>query len=315
MTCRRCVCRGSWNGWKGWRSEELGSADLDEQWQETIAQNGGRTLMTHPIDDADIAWLGEYEAVTLAYFRPRFHGYEARFAGGNALMNRFSLAIREVVAQGRNQFSAVDEAHNEMCVADAVLSDSTTREATLLYEPPLPNTKKTIDFVLREANGRVTLIDVKTIKPQSRDRWDQYVRAIKENWLPSNVQFILQQGWQGGELWHIAFASRSRFLEYALEFEEKLASASYDDARHQILMLCGEGFYWHQDELEDFIEYYRTGVHREDDPFALAEARHIQENKLALLRSISSFGCLDRRQGDIRARRINWHIERRSNEI
>jgi hypothetical protein len=154
------------------------------------------------------------------------------------------------------------------------------------------------------------MIDVKTIKPQPRDRWDQYERAINEGWLPKNVQFLLQQEWQGGELWHTAFASRSRFLEYTLELEAKLAAASYGDAsRRHILMLCGEGFYWRQDELEDFVAYYRSGMHRCDDPFSLAEARYIEENGLTLQHSISSFGCLDRRQGDITARRINWHVQ------
>jgi len=266
--------------------------------------------MSRPIDDEDIAWLNGYEESTLAYYRPRFAAYAPRFATSEVLLARFSAAIREVIAQGRAHFRAVDEAHNEVCIADAVLSDPSTSEATLLYEPPLPNTDKTIDFVLREVDGRLTLIDVKTIKPQPRDRWDQYQRAIQEGWLPKNVQFILEQKWQGGELWHTAFASRSRFLEYTLGLEAKLASASYGGtARCRILMLCGEGFYWRQDELEDFVAYYRTGLHRRDDPFALAETRHVQENKLTLQHSISSFGCLDRRQGDIQARRINWHVQ------
>lgn len=266
--------------------------------------------MPRPIDAADIAWLHEYQASTLGHFRPRFEAYAPRFAHGETLLTRYAAAIEEVIAQGRGHFRAADEAHNEICVADAILADPSTIDATLLYEPPLPNTDKTIDFVLRERDGRLTLVDVKTIKPQPCDRWDQYERALREGWLPKNVQFILEQEWQGGELWHTAFASRSRFLEYSLELEAKLASASYGaSARRQILMFCGEGFYWHQDELEDFLAYYRSGHHRGDDPFSLAEARHVAHNGLALQRSISSFGCLDRRQGDIAVRRINWHVE------
>lgn len=204
----------------------------------------------------------------------------------------------------------MDEAHNEICVADAILSDPSTLQATLLYEPPLPGTDKTIDFVLQETGGRVTLVDAKTIKPQPRDRWDQYERAIKEGWLPTNVQFILEQEWQDGEFWHSAFASRSRFLEYTLEFEQKLAASGYGDAApRRILMLCGEGFDWRQHELEHFVAYYRSGVHRGDDPFSLAESRYVEVNGIALRHSIASFGCLDRRQGDINARRINWHVQ------
>jgi len=266
--------------------------------------------MSHSIDSADTVWLNEYEVATLNHFGPRFAEHAPRFAHGETLLARYSNAIREVIAQGRGHFRAVDEAHNEICVADAVLSDPSTVKAVLLYEPPLPNTDKTIDFVLQEADGRLTLVDVKTIKPQARDRWDQYKRAINEGWLPKNVEFILEQEGLGGELWHTAFASRSRFLEYALELEGKPAAASYGAAaRRQILMLCGEGFHWRQDELEDFVAYYRSGTHRGDDPFSLAEARHVEINGLTLRRSISSFGCLDRRQEDVTARRINWHVQ------
>ena len=266
--------------------------------------------MTRQIDDTDIAWLHDYEGSTLKHFGLRFAACGLRFEHGDALLTRYSAAIREVISKGRAQFSAVDEAHNEICVADAVLSDPSVSEAKLLYEPSLPNTGKTIDFVLQEADGNLTLIDVKTIKPKPRDRWDQYERAINEKWLPKNVQFLLQQEWQGGELWHSAFASRSRFLEYAVELEAKLTAAAYGDAAHrQILVFCGEGFYWHQSELEDFVAFYRSGTHRPDDPFALAEDCYVQESELTLRRSISSFACLDRRQGDIKARRINWHVQ------
>ena len=154
--------------------------------------------MPRSIDAADIAWLHEYQASTLAHFRPRFEAYAPRFAHGETLLTRYASAIEEVIVQGRGHFRAVDEAHNEICVADAILADPSTTDATLLYEPPLPNTDKTIDFVLHERDDRLTLVDVKTIKPQPRDRWDQYERALKEGWLPKNVQFILEQEWQGG---------------------------------------------------------------------------------------------------------------------
>lgn len=265
--------------------------------------------MARPNDAADIEWLQEYERSTLDHFRPRFAAYGGRFASAETILARYSDTIRELIAQGRAHFSPVDEAHNEICVADAILSDPSTTTSTLLYEPPLSNTDRTVDFVLREAEDKCTLIDEKTIEPQPRDRWDQYQRAIAEGWLPSNVQFLLRQEWQGGELWHTAFAARSRFLEYTIEFEEKIAAAAYGDvAPRRILMFCGEGFYWHQDELEDFIEYYRSGEYRPDDPFSQAEDCYVVVNSLLLHRSITSFGCLDRRQGDTTARRINWHI-------
>jgi hypothetical protein len=265
--------------------------------------------MSRPIDAADIAWLNEYEQSTLNYFRPRFAHHAARFSDGEELLARYSGAVKDLIARGREHFRPVDETHNEMCVADAILADPSTAQATLRYEPPLPNTDKTVDFVLREEDGNVTVVDVKTITPQPRDRWDQYQQAIVEGWLPRNVQFILSQEWQGGELWHAAFVARSRFLEHTLELEEKIAAAASGDAsRRRVLMFCGEGFNWHQDELEDFIAYYRSGAHRPDDPFSLAESHYVEANRVTLRRSITSFGCLDRRQGDLTARRVNWHV-------
>jgi hypothetical protein len=249
---------------------------------------------------------------TLNHFRPRFAAYEARFAHGNRLLTHYSELLGAVLEQGRSSFRAVHEAHNEICVADAILSDPSTQNAQLLYEPPLPNTDKSIDFALKEEDGRLTFIDVKTIKPQRRDRWDQYQTAIREGWLPQNVQYTLEQDGLGGELWHQAYASRSRFLEYSLELEEKFASAKYDEvARRNILMFCGEGFDWHQHELEDFVTYYRSGAHCPSDPFSQAETRYVQENGFIFLRNISSFGCLSRSEGNVEPQRINWHVQPR----
>ncbi len=266
--------------------------------------------MFRPIDDGEMAWLEQYETATLEHFRPRFEASAGRFDQFERVLSRLTDALQHVRAQGRQYFSAVDDAHNEICVADAILSDGSTAHSILQYEPKLPNTDKTIDFALAEDDGRLTLVDVKTIKPARRDRWAQYERALQEGWFPKDVQFLLDKDGQGGELWHTAFTSRARFLEYSLEFEQKLAAAAYGEkVRRQIMMFCGEGFHWHQDELEDFVSYYRAGAHRADDPFANAEARHINDNGLILRKTISSFGCLNRRQWETQARRVNWHVQ------
>lgn len=263
-----------------------------------------------PLDEADITWLRDYEAQTLNHFLPRFAAYAPRFAHGDRLLAHYSELLSVVLEQGRSHFHAVHEAHNEICVADAILSDPSTLNARLKYEPSLPNTEKTIDFVLQETDGRLTLIDVKTVKPKRIDRWDQYQGAIREGWLPQNVQYILEQDGMGGELWHQAFASRARFLEYTLELENKIESAAFGvNARRRILMFCGEGFDWHLDELEDFVAYYRSGTHSAGDRFALAEARYVLENKIVFQRSISSFGCLNRSQGNAQARKVIWHVQ------
>lgn len=266
--------------------------------------------MPRPLDESDIEWLREYECAVTNHFHQRFCTHAARFALGERLVARFSESVAEVLKQGRASFRAVDEVHNELAVAEAILVDPAYVNATLHYEPKMENTSKSVDFLLENADGRNLAIDVKTVKPCAIDRWDQYQKAIEEGWFPKNVLFSLWQDAEGGQLWHYAFASRCRFLEYSLELEAKAAFAGLASGNNRcMLMFCGEGFYWRQDQLEDFVEFYRTGKHRSDDPFAIAETRSNKKKGIRLAHNISVFGCLDRRQGDIVHRRVNWNVQ------
>ena len=153
-------------------------------------------------------------------------------------------------------------------------------------------------------------IDVKTIKPESKDRWEQFVRARKEKWLPENVGVELDQEWLGGTLWHYMFASRARMLEHALELENKIAEGALGtDNVAFILALCGEGFYWHEHDLEDFVSFYSNGRHRADDPFSQVELKYMAEKRLHLNGTISSFAFMIRRQGEVRQRLLKWHVQ------
>lgn len=106
-------------------------------------------------------------------------------------------------------------------------------------------------------------VDVKTIQPKSIDRWDRFETANRERWFPDNASVVLSKSWLGGKLWHSMFAARSRMREHALELEKKIALGKLADreSTHFILALCGAGFHWHEGELEDFVAFYRTGVH------------------------------------------------------
>lgn len=75
-----------------------------------------------------------------------------------------------------------------------------------------------------------------------------------------------------------------------------------------VLAFCGEGFVWHQDELEDFVWFYYTNSHRFDDPFSKAEIKDIEINKITLTRAISRVACMSRSQGEIQHRRLNWRV-------
>jgi hypothetical protein len=54
------------------------------------------------------------------------------------------------------------------------------------------------------------------------------------------------------------------------------------------------GFAWHRSNLEDFSDFYHSGVHRGDDAFGPMEQHHIEKKGLKLLRNIDHFACLRR---------------------
>src|SRR5258708_4196856 len=132
----------------------------------------------------DIAWVKVYAAQVLQNFGQEFAVAADRFKEGQVLLDRFNAAVRTVLKNGRGYFRAVDEAHNELCVASALLSNTRLKFIRLEYEPPLPGCAKTIDFRATADDGQVAYVDVKTIKPESTDCWDQFERATAVGWFP-----------------------------------------------------------------------------------------------------------------------------------
>jgi hypothetical protein len=98
----------------------------------------------------------------------------------------------------------------------------------------------------------------------------------------------------GGKLYGNTFASRSKFLDYTMAFEERLAEAKKLKDGPGILVFCGNGARWHRSNLEDFADFYHAKKHRQDDPFALMEKHEIEQRKLKLLRNVDHFACLRR---------------------
>lgn len=255
-------------------------------------------------------WLKAYESQVKNAFEGIFRANESRFNDGLELLKRFQASIEEVIRHGRKKFHGVDEAHNELCVAAAILQGHSPQLVKVEYEPGLVGCTKSIDFRAKTADEAAYFFDVKTIKPLPKDRWEQYKRALKEGWFPENVRLCFSKEWLGGEFWHCAFAVRSRFLEYAVELEQKMADCKLDaDNTSFALVLCGDGFHWHEDELEDFVAFYFIGKHRPDDPFAKAEVKYIDEKKLAVAKTITRFACLTRPQGAIHYKRLNWNVQ------
>jgi hypothetical protein len=257
----------------------------------------------------EFEWAKSYAAEVQKTFGQEFEAAADRFKNGQTLLDRFNAAIETVLKNGRGHFRAVDEAHNELCIASALLSNKQLKFVRLEYEPPLPGCARTIDFRATADNGQIAYVDVKTIRPEDTDRWDQFERARREGWFPENVIVGISQQWLGGEIWHAGFAARARMLEYSLEPEQKIQEAGLQaDNAIFVLALCGDGFRWHQDQLEDFVSFYSTGAYRADDSFSQVESKYMSDTKISLKRTISRFAYFQRKQGEIRPNRINWHV-------
>ncbi|MFZ0270331.1 MAG: hypothetical protein WAL34_00650 [Acidobacteriaceae bacterium] len=258
----------------------------------------------------DIAWVKAHADEVSRTFEAEFVAACDRFPRGQLLLDRFNAAIETVLKLGRGHFTAVDEAHNEICIASALLANTRLRFIRLEYEPPLPGCAKTIDFRATADTGQIAYVDAKTIKPQAADRWDQFEKATKEGWIADNVHVVVAQEWLGGEIWHAWFAARARMLEYTLELEQKIAAANLaGENKLFVLALCGDGFGWQQDGLEDFVSFYYSSVHRADDAFSKAELKYISDRRITLNRTISQFAYMKRPQSQIRQTRLNWNVK------
>lgn len=263
-----------------------------------------------PLSDEDASWVKEYSEEVMNTFGAQFKDANKRFKGWERLVKRFSDAIALLLTKDDAKFRTIDEVHNELCIASALLRNVEPKFTLLEYEPSFENTKKSIDFRGVTDNDRTIYVDVKTIKPEPKDRWEQFEKAKSESWIPKNIIISLSEEELGGELWHNMFTARGRMLEYTLELEEKINEGRLA-AKNTcfVLALCGEGFHWHVSDLEDFVAFYFTGKHRGDDPFSLAESKWMEANNVSLSRTIQRFACMNRPQGDIFHRRLNWKVE------
>ena len=263
-----------------------------------------------PLDEADIAWLKSYAAEVREAFGAEFRAAQDRFARWRPLLQRFTKTVDDVMTHGRGYFGAVDEAHNELCIASAILANPNPRILLLEYEPLLPGCAKSIDFRAVAEDATVSYVDVKTIKPAAKDRWEQYEKAQQERWLPENVHVVLSKDWLGGEIWHSMFTARGRMLEYTVELETKIAAAKLSAENTGFVMaFCGDGFHWRLNELEDFVSFYFKRRHRADDRFSQAELKYLTDKHLRLNRTITSFACVSRPQGTLRQRPIHWNVQ------
>jgi hypothetical protein len=243
-----------------------------------------------------------------ARFRLLFVTHRERLRGVQRCLDRFRSAVGRLESDPTiASLWAVDESHNELCAVEELLRFDAPAFSSIEYEPRLPAGERRIDLcaTAREASWYV---EVKTIRPEVKDRWDQYRAVVEAGRITPNVTIHFERDWMGGELWHNRFSARSKMLEYSIDFEARILAGGIDAPENRfVLALCSDGFSWHEDELEDFVAFYRTGRHRLDDGLSRME-QHALRGK-TLTRRISAFAYFCRPAFEPSIVESNWDVQ------
>jgi len=235
-----------------------------------------------------------------------FHTNTERFTNCDRLIERFTSVAATWQAHPSDNIRPITECVNELCIARKFLeSEECTR---VLYEPPLEGTDKTIDYLVETTDGRRILFDVKTIHPEAGDAWERFKSITDRGLLSDNTELVLDENWLGGEIAHSFLASREKFLGYTIELEAKIHAMGDKEGLSFAMVFCGNGYGWHLGQLEDFADFYISGSHRPDDPFAKMEAHFITERGITLSRTIHSFCYLERKIGKTSPRKFGCSV-------
>lgn len=256
-----------------------------------------------PIRPEEVEQLIAYRDRAEHFFREVFQDAGDRFADGEKLIARFVNSVDKVLKDGLGFFSAVNETHNELCVAASILGRRELDVAKLEYEVTISNTERSIDFRVILSDGQECYVDVKSITPQNMDNHKRYLRDRTAGYITEDVDLTLF-GDLGGHLYHYSVAARTRILEYTKELEEKVKAGGI---KTSVLVLCSDGFRWSEDEFEDFVSRYKNGDHRVDDPFAKMEAHYMQSKDIILDGSITRFAYVERPKLQIEPK-VNWIV-------
>jgi hypothetical protein len=186
------------------------------------------------------------------------------------------------------------ETINEISIAQQLLLNPNC--INIEYELPIINCNRTIDFLIKINNKKI-YCDVKTIHVERKDDyevdWKKYKRTVAEKYLTGHIH--LNKNELGGMIWHSMVSSRSKMLNYSCELEEKFQFVEKVPKAMCVMIFCGNGFDWVEDELEDFADYYKTGHHRSDDYFSKMEEHDMIQKGIQLKRNIDDFWYFERK--------------------
>ena len=232
-----------------------------------------------------------------------------RMPSGGRLLGRFEAASDRLLQEGLGHLGHLEEVHNELIVAVALLENTVTPCRHVEYEPPLPSCDKRFDFRAERGDDPMRWFEVKTIHPRRQNDWTRYEAAVSAGRFPDNARLIFEKEWLGGELYHKAYAARTKILDCTLEMEAKISECLRDTSDQTFLVLFSNGLDWHRSELEDFVYFYRKGQHFEGDHFGAMEKHYIQSSGIKLARNIDCFGFFKRSTTSIRPVGGVWCLE------
>lgn len=221
-------------------------------------------------------------------------GQGSRIERGQVLWAQLEQILAYARANGDGLYSRpLAEKMNELAVAKVLLDDRHLA-GPIRYEPDILPSGRRIDFVaIREVDW--LYVEVKTIHPTAVDSqatWSRFLELRRHH--PANVRIMLEQDGMGGQIYANLVASRSKFLNYAIDFESRLQEAKGIVGGLGALVFCGTGFPWQLDALEDFADFYRLGNHRQDDVFAIMETHSMAQQGQVLLGNIDHISYLKR---------------------
>lgn len=248
-------------------------------------------------------------AEVVALYESVHRGPASRIVDGERVWTQFQAAADAARMGHEGADRQLRDRINELATAK-FLADDGTITGNIAYEPDILPSGRKIDFVVVRPENRDRLyVEVKSVYPETLDTdatWDRYLQL--REYHPENVSFVVAKDWMGGMIYGNTFAARSKFLDYSLAFEERLAEAKQEVPGPGILVFCGSGFHWRVSDLEDFADFYHSGRHRADDPFARMEQHEVESKRLELQRNIDHFAFLKRATCRAKFTRIHFPV-------
>ena len=89
----------------------------------------------------------------------------------------------------------------------------------IIYEEIVGSSGRSIDFTAIYTD-QTFFLDVKTIHPEDRDKWNDYQKMKDLGYINGRVH--LYEDGLGGVSWHHMVSSRTKFIDYSMELEDKI---------------------------------------------------------------------------------------------